>query len=52
MYAFAFSQVMDVSTGKVVANISGVAGSDQVAYLMAIGGHRVDSTSLGAILAN
>jgi hypothetical protein len=32
MYAFAFSQVMDVSTGKVMANISGVAGSDQVAY--------------------
>lgn len=31
-YGVAFSQVMNVSTGKVVANISGVAGSDQVAY--------------------
>lgn len=31
-YGVAFSQVMDVSTGNVVANISGVAGSDQVAY--------------------
>jgi hypothetical protein len=31
-YDVAFSQVMDVSTGKIVAKISGVAGSDQVAY--------------------
>jgi hypothetical protein len=31
-YNVAFSQVMDLSTGKVVANVSSIAGSDQVAY--------------------
>lgn len=31
-YNVSLSQVMDVSTGKIIANISGVAGVDQVAY--------------------
>ncbi|KAJ5166999.1 cytochrome cd1-nitrite reductase-like C-terminal heme d1 [Penicillium canariense] len=31
-YGTAFSQVLDMSTGKVLANISGIAGVDQVAY--------------------
>lgn len=31
-YGIAFSQVMDISTGKIIANISGIAGADQVAY--------------------
>lgn len=31
-YNVAYSQVLDVASGRVLANISGVAGSDQVAY--------------------
>ena len=31
-YGMARSQVLDIATGKVIANISGIAGIDQVAY--------------------
>lgn len=31
-FGVAFSQVMDVASGSIIANISGVAGADQVAY--------------------
>ena len=31
-YGVAYSQVLDLASGQVLANISGVAGSDQVAY--------------------
>lgn len=31
-FGTAFSQVMDVASGRIIANISGIAGVDQVAY--------------------